>query len=68
MPSQHGGVREACWASIQLHRLTVLRRCRSDNLDIQPGQHGVGNRDVPARLDGAAQGVGTEDKGLQEIR
>lgn len=44
--------------------LTMKRRCRLDYLDIQPGQHGVGNRHVPARLDSTAQGVGTKNKGL----
>lgn len=48
----------------ELCSLTLMRRCRPDYLDIQSGQHGVGNRHVPARLDSAAQGAGTKDKGL----
>jgi hypothetical protein len=56
------------WAFIAMQNITsnLNYRPRLHNISIESRQHGLGNRRVSAGLDSAEEGLGAEDKGLQE--
>ena len=59
--------RSKCLLALNKDCANLSKRHQSHKLDPDPGQHGIGDRSVPARLYSSAEGPCAKDKRLQKI-